>query len=768
MTASTDGPLRQLRKALAAQVAGRPAPTAPATPPAVSTDATPPGTAQRTEGQRRPASAVTDGELSEKLATLPVLLRSFVALDAGQRAAATSPESATLVRAPVGSGKTTVLAHRVLWLRHALGVPLGQIAALTFTQAAAQELVGRVEAMVSDPGPDDGFGWFGTFHGVARATLARVGAGATGFGLCTESDGQALLAQVAADLRMGKRQLAAAWDDLALLRRGATTGWPADRLQRTTELLLGYRAALGRENLVDFDGLLESCAAWAAGASEAELPRWLVIDELQDCNELELRCLLAMRRPGTGLFAVGDPDQAIYGWRGGRGDVFEHLAASWPAAVVALGHNYRSTPEIGRAAAAAIGGSARAPVLHVRGAGQAIAVRRHVHAQMEGLYLSDRLRDLHARGAAWSSIAVLARTRDQLGTLQALVGDAGVPCAVRHRVEIWPDRPAALWLLQLLGASDGVGQQGALALRAVLAARPFAVGALSTWPVAALKKAAVANPNAPASALCASVTCDRRLCEWLTHLAELDSAAADHAADAAIRVSAHLDLAAHLHPSHRDHPRYCRQATDALHQVAQLRAAIRSSWATAARLTLADQPAPDDRHTATDGVAFHTFHSAKGLEFNHVFVSGCNQGVVPLAKAFADRAQWAEERRLLYVAMTRARDTLELSWHAQPAVRGGLGMPSEWLLALPADASCWVDELAAAATAAPPEPETVAQTAVAAVTAHALAWPPGAAVRHAKYGTGVVVHCDEAQVHVAFGKLGEKSFSLLLCPLERA
>ncbi|MBM4344594.1 MAG: ATP-dependent helicase [Deltaproteobacteria bacterium] len=770
MAASTDGALRHLRKELAAQVSGRSSGREGGLPAPDDVQAIDAGQGAPPHAPAESALGTLDSFVGAALANQPALLRSIQRLDASQRAAVTAPARATLVRAPVGSGKTTVLAHRVLWLHHAMAVPLRRIAALTFTQAAAQELVGRVESLVQDPGQGDGFTWFGTFHGVARAALARHMDGSP-VSVCDEAHSRDLLARVGASARLGKRQLASMWDDLALLRRGATHGWTAERLARATELLLAYKAELAAQGKVDFDGLNERFADWAKTAPDAAVPLWVVVDELQDCSELELRSLAALRRPETGLFAVGDPDQAIYGWRGGRGDVFEHLAATWPASVVALDSNYRSTPQIGRAASAAIGRTGRAQVHHIRGAGAAVCVRRHPSAQLEGLYLADRLRVLRGQGAAWPGMAVLARTREQLAVLRTVLTDAGIPCAKGGRADDWGDRPAAHWLLRLLAALDGTGEAGVIDLRAALTAKPFAVGKPSTWPAPWLRKACASAPEAPAVVHCAQAAREEGARTFLNLLAALEAAvpAGAPASDAAA-VEAHLGLAARLHPSHRDHLRDLGHVRQVLAQLIALRGNAGWTFAAAARSALADRPPADAAALPDDGVALRTFHAAKGLEFDHVFVSGCNQGVVPLATAFADRAQWSEERRLLYVAMTRARDTLELSWLAQPPIRGGMPMPSEWLLALPADATHWADEFGGADRSAPAGQKSMAPTAPAApvddaaVVANAV-WPPGTSVRHPKYGAGTVLRCDETQVHVAFGKLGERSFSLLLCPL---
>jgi hypothetical protein len=153
------------------------------------------------------------------------------------------------------------------------------------------------------------------------------------------------------------------------------------------------------------------------------------------------------------------------------------------------------------------------------------------------------------------------------------------------------------------------------------------------------------------------------------------------------------------------------------------------------------EPAVDD-----DAVRVATFHAAKGLEFARVFLAGVNEGVLPLRPRDA-RAE-AEERRLLYVGLTRARDGVEIGYLARPDAFGAVGEPSPYLHALPPALVDWQE-----APAAAPAP------------ASAGAYAPGQAVRHPRYGAGTVVAVADGTVICAFGKLGERTFPLALSPL---
>jgi hypothetical protein len=161
------------------------------------------------------------------------------------------------------------------------------------------------------------------------------------------------------------------------------------------------------------------------------------------------------------------------------------------------------------------------------------------------------------------------------------------------------------------------------------------------------------------------------------------------------------------------------------------------------------ETARDYQQLASEAARLLTLHSAKGLEFQYVFICGVNQGVLPLG--FADSA---EERRLLFVGITRARDAVEISYLARPDAPQALGLPSAYLGKIPADLVDWRDVPQA------PAPETTTVVSSAPTGFHL-----GQQVRHPRYGQGVITAVSVDTIDCDFGKLGGKSFSAKLCPL---
>jgi superfamily I DNA/RNA helicase len=538
-------------------------------------------------------SPALTARLAELASSHPALHASLARLNPAQIAAVLTDEPATLVRAQVGSGKTTVLVHKVLYLHVVLRVPLSEIAVLTFTNKAAREIRQRLGAMaVSVAGENDesaGDAWLiGTFHGVARALLVealplnRIGY-RPDFGIIDETGREELCDALIKrhKLKVGRRS--------SLRKRLAKADGDVRRL---SELLAEEKRA---RNQMDFDDLIDfanALLASEAGSFRRPLsPRWVLVDEAQDCETRELELLRRLAGANTRFFAVGDPRQAIYGFRNGDLDVCAALLTEWRCRLLELPRNYRSTGVILQAARAVLGTQAAGgSLVCTREAGGTVGVLRHHDAVSESIYLADRLAALRVQGVPLGEVAVLYRLRSQGETLARVFRERGVPV---------------------------------------------------------------------------------------------------------------LETARDYQQLHSE----------------------------AARLL--------------------TLHAAKGLEFRHVFICGLNQGVLPLG--FDDNA---EERRLLFVGITRARDTVELSYLARPDAPQALALPSAYIGKIPADLVEWKD---LPATLPPVNAAPAPPTAGFVLGQH---------VRHPRYGQGVITAVSADTVDCDFGKLGAKSFSTKLCPLQ--
>jgi superfamily I DNA/RNA helicase len=368
-------------------------------------------------------------------------------LNPAQIRAVLSTEKALLVRAQVGSGKTTVLAHKVLYLHFVLGVPLHAMAVLTFTNKAAREIRRRLVDLgqVITPLKDEILGkhdegkevdptWLvGTFHGVARTLLAhvlpveRLGY-RPDFGILDEIAREAMWESLIRKhrLRVGRRS--------SLRQRisalsSINDSQPQD-LARLAEL---SRLEKQTRNVMDFDDLLEHATTLlrepACVPKEKWPPAWLLVDEIQDCDPRELEFLRCLQDARTHLFALGDPHQAIYGWRGSSHEVCDQVIETWSARMMDLPTNYRSTRTILEAARAVLGlqPGAGGRLVGIRDGGDPIRIHRHHDPVSEALYLCDRVLELGKQGLCFGEMAVLYRLRSQGEVLRRALAERSIP-----------------------------------------------------------------------------------------------------------------------------------------------------------------------------------------------------------------------------------------------------------------------------------------------------------------------------------------------------
>lgn len=540
----------------------------------------------------------------------------LAALDADQaRAAATVDGPLTVVAGP-GSGKTRMLTHRIAHLVLDHGVPAGACLAVTFTRKATDELKARLAALLPSAA---GAVAVHSFHSlglaILRAHAAAVGL-APGFRIAGEPERAAALAGA---LGLSDSRAARLVKAVSALKR---TGEPGMAEQAEARATLDR---LGREGgWLDFDDLVIRAADLLDGDPEIAA-RWrarfrhVLADEFQDIDEQQYRLLRLVAGPDGNLCVIGDPDQAIYGFRGADAACFRRFAGDYPSAgTVRLQRNYRSTGTIVTAAAAVIGGTAdglmrpmEAPIVLHAAPGEA-AEAAFVVSAVEDLMgghdlLTSRSGDRPAP-LGFADFAVLYRSDAQAAALREALDRAGIPFAKSTPAPIAGSAAVAALLATIAEQGAGLG----LGLPAQVAA------AADT-----LRAAGAVDPAALAEAR-----------GWLMALAASD------AADPA--------------------------------RLAEL----------VALSTEADFHDP-----RADRVSLLTMHAAKGLEFAVVFVVGMEDGLVPFSWGDEiDEAALAEERRLFYVAMTRARDRLFLTRAAERFRHGAVRpmRPSPFLAALPA------------------------------------------------------------------------------------
>lgn len=510
--------------------------------------------------------------------------------DAQQRAVDCDDACIAVIAGP-GTGKTHTLVARIARLL-ATGVPATDIATVTFTRLAAAELRERLRPF--DPA---GAVTVGTFHALCQkllnATVADRGTALDAARKVIETLGiKSTPARFLADVSACKNGRHA-------LAEGAVDA---------------YTGQLRSEGVIDFDDLLDS----ALESGRAYRFGHLLVDEFQDVNLRQYRLALLWSQGGN-LFVIGDPDQSIYKFRGAESGCFERLQGDRPTTVLRLTRNYRSTPQILGAAAAAIGGK---PLDAMRGAGkpvrlvdtrtdtgEAVFVAKEIGRMTGGLDMLEADRSRRENARPFSEIAVLARTHRRLKRLETALLREGIPFVTVGRDD---------WL-------DDTAVRGALTLaRYVLDPDPRylhdAAALLYEVPLGDAPLPAVhEKPTDPPSAVFAA----------FAERFGLHSAAYAQLSDAAAQYD---DLSEML---------------DCLlfGEDGDVKKGPRKTY-------------------RSGSVRLMTLHAAKGLEFPVVFLCGLTADEVPHATADADEA---EERRLFYVGLTRARDELILSTPGNPS-----------------------------------------------------------------------------------------------------
>lgn len=562
-------------------------------------------------------------------------------------------EGPALVLAGPGSGKTAVITAHIRSLLDA-GVPGGQILVLTFTKAAAREMEERFRER--NGGQESGV-TFGTFHSLCFSILKEQ-CGYRKEDLLSEKEKERRMKETLFQLGLLKTENS--WQIRRLLaelareksgvvreeeplsgREDEREEWEEERAEETERILLFYRKAQERDHRLDFEDILLECMRVLE--EEPVRRRWqrrwhyLLIDEYQDLNRVQARIagLLAGKR--ANLFAVGDEDQAIYGFRGAEAKGMRYFMEEYPsAALYRLTFNYRSVPEVTEAADRLIRRnpgrfSKEIRAFRVSGGPEAVKISVFEDEKEEEEEILARMRQLEGEGVPWGDMAVLYRAASGIAGLGERLADGRIPFAGQK-----PAGEAEDWIRRDMKAYGRLASASA----AGKAWRREDLLRILNRPERGLPRAGLetewVEPEAWAARLAGIEDYERSVRELIgliRRLGRMDF----------YGVTAYLWNCA----GYRD---YAREEAG--------KKGI--SWP-AVRDRFEVWRTGKETKEETGGVHLMTMHAAKGLEFPVVFLPGLNEGEIPHGKSAAEETV-EEERRLLYVAITRAKDRLFLSW----------------------------------------------------------------------------------------------------------
>ncbi len=686
-------------------------------------------------------------------------------LNPAQQAAVEAGDGPQLILAGAGSGKTRTIVHRVGHLIAARGVPPHRILAVTFTNKAAAELKSRLTALIGD---DGGGVVSGTFHAISLRFLRRH-AEALGwprsFQVIDADDQKTLIRRILKARNIDADRLhpsyLIAWIEHckhAGLRPEQAPEHPWNGSDMRA-LYAEYQAELRRLERMDFSDLILNTVILLREHHEvARLLRarfdHVLVDEYQDTNPIQHEWLLLLCRDHRNLTVVGDDDQSIYGWRGADVRHILDFERAWPGARVhRLEENYRSTGAILALANAIIAGNAERHEKRLRATredGDTPCLLTCHDEYDEARRIAAWLTARHAAGSPWRELAVLYRSNRQSLPIEQRLREEGVPYRVIggvgffERMEI--KDALAYWAL-LHRCAD------ALHLLRICNKPRRGIGTVGQQTIARM----LAESG-------------MRVADWLDHVAEHGGSGP------AAKLAPLARLVAEQRPTALDAPdlglgRLLEasgyldslkgagelEAEARMENIAALQAAIEAAcgeglapaeFMDRAALLQADES--PDRDTSEDAVALMSLHRAKGLEFDAVALAGVEDGLLPHQRALDEGpASLDEERRLLYVGVTRARNHLLLTTARMRRVFGELHYPrpSRFVASLPAGVLACEQP-----PATPAEPDTPDGLCV------------GANVRHPTFGEGVVIDIegtgDATRVSVQFRHAGTKRLML--------
>lgn len=595
-------------------------------------------------------------------------------LNDAQKRAVLTKDGPVSVLAGAGSGKTRVLATRVYHLIRE-GVRPDEILAVTFTNKAAREMRERVRTMLGDPSTGSGQAtsdvpFVATFHGLGRELLEKYGS-VVGvqrfFSVYDRDDSERVIGTALKALDVSTKELSPR-AVLGRISHAKGAGMLASEFYEkygrssfggrvTADVWLRYEKALKAEKALDFDDLialpvrlLEEHADVRAAAQERW--RYIHIDEYQDTNELQERLAGMLAEKHKNLFVVGDGDQAIYGWRGAKMENILNFDKKYPEAqTIILERNYRSTKTLVDAANGIIEKNKNRKEKKStteQGAGEPIVLRVARSAEDEARWIAEKIRTLINGGTKPEEIAILFRTNFQSRALEEGLLHAGVPYKLLgtkffSRKEV---KDALAWMRLALEPSREADKMRAAA------SPPRGLGAVTLGKLAAGQRAELTP------AVLAKVEAFERI------IAELAAAAETLAPSEFVKLvilKSGLRKALLDEGSEEDRERF--ENVEELASVAARHDGMPGKEGIA--LFLAESALAGDQDELDQGektgVTLMTVHAAKGLEFDTVFVAGMEEGLFPHVGMGDGKRDEEEERRLFYVAVTRAKSRLFLT-----------------------------------------------------------------------------------------------------------
>jgi len=748
--------------------------------------------------------------------SLTSLPDNFLAgLSERQRDAVTHIDGPLLIIAGPGSGKTRVMAHRVAYLIGVTGVSPWKILAVTFTNKAARELLERCERLV---GLGSNELQVRTFHGFCARVLRSDGENVglkSDFTIYDSDDQARVIRRILEDIDIDPKQFPPR-SVLGVISDAKNNLQNPEQLSKRTEtyrdevmsrIYEAYEAALHRANAVDFDDLLSKTYTLLEGQPEIlekyqQRYEYLLVDEFQDTNPLQFQVARLLALKSRNICVVGDPDQSIYSWRHADPSNLTDFQSTFnETKIVTLDQSYRSTQIILEAADSVIGNNDERMEKNLwteNDRGSRITVAEAYNEEEEArlvLQATVELQEKH--GIDRNEIAVMYRVNAQSRAFEVTCNREGIPYRLVGGVKFY-DRKEVKDILGFLRVVANPAADAALERVINVPARGISAKSLTE-----LRRVALVNnvpildvildisrvkggDEEPAAYGCTLAT---RALNSIATFGDLITRLIEQSM--ALDTTELIDLAVErtgygaMLREDKEH------GEERMENLQELRASAEQFSGSDERGQLTDflenvalvsevdgLQGGDDSEIDADAITLITLHQAKGLEYDAVFLVGLEDGMLPHSRSLEDPAQLEEERRLLYVGMTRARKRLYMFRAFQRRFHGQSGSQtaSRFLLEIP-ESLVTIRDIRGHSRVADRIPDPMWTKRAASTPAPRPATrstdelAPGERVKHDVFGEGVVVSSSgsgsDTQVTVAFVGEGVKRLMLSFAPIER-
>lgn len=567
-----------------------------------------------------------------------------------QREAVLDESNACIVNANVGSGKTTVLISKIIYLHYAKNISYKDMIILTFTNKAANEIKERLISADNNVNEDELDG-FGTFHSVALNLLKNVlpieKIGYTKDFLVIEPEEELDIAlQIIAEEKLKikyknrlKKRLETA---MYIENEEDKVSKYDDDIFKLVELLKEEKII---ENKMSFDDILKNTEKLLNEEEESINPKWIIIDEVQDSDKSQLDLIDKLKKEDTKLFAVGDSNQVIYSWRGSTLNAVFSLMYKYKARELSLPMNYRSSSFILEAAKYFQQSGER--LVGARESGNKIIVKNHYNPFNEACYLADKIKEIHDSGVKYSDIAIFYRLQNQSKVFEDVFTKNEIPYEVSMKKNI-RDIPVLNWVIKVFRYS--LNSEDLSSGIYVLSNKDYGENMTEKGARKIIKE-----QNVWMSDLF------RKMQGFLSECSEFSKAQ---------QIYDYFEFDNYIRPTsstYKEDKEFICTLLDIIIEyinekqmtfIKGLTEFINSSALNGINIL------KKDINSDKDCVKLMTLHASKGLEFSYVFITGVNYGLIPLATKNMNEEE--EEERLFFVGITRAKDYLELSYYTDP------------------------------------------------------------------------------------------------------